>query len=98
MSKREETPDKTWQKTSFANLVRYIPSGTYFARVPVRGKLIRKSLKTDKISVAQLRMTDVRLGNSNLAMSTNLSGKTFVKLVFARLADAQENQITIVPS
>ena len=29
-----------WQKTSYANLVRYNPSGTYFCRVRVRGKLI----------------------------------------------------------
>jgi integrase len=47
-----------WQKTSYANLVRYNPSGTYFCRVRVRGKLIRKSLKTDVLSVAKLRLTD----------------------------------------
>src|SRR6266446_3804064 len=47
-----------WQKTSYANLVRYNPSGTYFCRVRIRGKLIRKSLKTDVLSVAKLRLTD----------------------------------------
>jgi hypothetical protein len=35
--------ESLWQKTQFANLVRYIPSGIYFARFRVRGKLIRKS-------------------------------------------------------
>jgi hypothetical protein len=35
---------KRWQKTQFANLIRYIPSKTYFARVRMSGKLIRKSL------------------------------------------------------
>jgi integrase len=31
----------------------------YFARFRVRGKLIRKSLKTDRISIAKLRLTDL---------------------------------------
>jgi integrase len=48
-----------WQKTPVANLVRYVPSGTYFARGHVNGKLIRKSLKTDRISVAKLRLNDL---------------------------------------
>ena len=49
---------KLWQKTSYANLVRYNPSGTYFCRIRVRGKLIRKTLQTDVLSVAKLRLTD----------------------------------------
>jgi len=36
-----------WQKTHYANLVRYVPSGVYFARMRVKGKLIHKSLTTD---------------------------------------------------
>ena len=48
-----------WQKTSVTNLVRYKPSRKLFARVRVGGKLILKSLKTDKISVAQLRLADL---------------------------------------
>jgi hypothetical protein len=48
-----------WVKTPVANLVRYTPSGIYFARVRVGGKLIRKSLRTDKVSVAQLRLNDL---------------------------------------
>jgi len=47
-----------WQKTPVANLVRHIQSGTYYARIRVRGKLIWKSLKTDRISVAKLRLSD----------------------------------------
>ena len=49
---------KLWQKTFFANLIRYLPSGIYFLRVRVHGQLIRKSLKTDVLSVAKLRLTD----------------------------------------
>ena len=48
-----------WQKTPFANLVRYVPSGKYFTRLRVRGKLIRRSLKTNKLSVAKLRLSDL---------------------------------------
>ena len=48
-----------WQKTQYANLIRYIPSGTYFARVKVQGKLIRRSLETDRITVAKLRLADL---------------------------------------
>jgi len=48
-----------WQKTHYANLVRYVPSGIYFARMRVKGKLIRKSLKTDTLSVAKLRLANM---------------------------------------
>ena len=49
---------RLWQKTPYANLIRYLPSGMYFCRIRVRGKLIRRSLKTDVLSVAKLRLTD----------------------------------------
>jgi integrase len=48
-----------WHKTPYANLVRYEPSGKYFARVRVRGKLIRRSLKTTQLGVAKLRLNDL---------------------------------------
>jgi len=48
-----------WQKTQYANLIRYVPSGTYYARIRIRGKLLRKSLNTDLISVAKLRLNDL---------------------------------------
>ena len=49
---------KDWQKTQYSNLIRYVPSGTYYARLRVKGKLIRRSLKTDVLSVAKLRLSD----------------------------------------
>lgn len=58
-SQNEPETDTLWQKTQFANLVRYVPSQKLYARIRVRGKLIVKSLKTDKISVAKLRLTDL---------------------------------------
>src|ERR1035441_10114735 len=40
-----------WQKTPYTNLIRYKPSQTYFARFRVKGKLIRRTLKTKSLSV-----------------------------------------------
>jgi hypothetical protein len=60
MQRRKALPGTAglWQKTQFSNLIRYMPSGTYFARLRVNGKLIRKTLKTDVLSVAKLRLAD----------------------------------------
>ena len=52
-------PKDLWLKTPFANLVRYVPSGIYFSRIRVSGKLIRRSLKTNKLPVAKLRLGDL---------------------------------------
>ena len=63
-SRRTEQPAENtesqsdWVKTPVANLVRYKSSGIYFARLRLRGKLFRHSLKTDVISVAKLRLGD----------------------------------------
>ena len=48
-----------WTKAPVANLVRYEPSGIYFVRAKVRGKLVRKSLDTNVLSVAKQRLGDV---------------------------------------
>jgi hypothetical protein len=39
---RSPKPKSPWQKTPYPNLIRYVPSGTYFGRVKVDGKLIRR--------------------------------------------------------
>ena len=49
--------NKPWVKSG-ANLIRYTPSGMYFARVRVNGKLYRESLKTAVMSVAKLKLAD----------------------------------------
>ena len=48
-----------WVKAPVSNLVRYKPSGIYFARAKVGGKLIRQSLKTDVLSIAKLRLQEL---------------------------------------
>ena len=52
-------PGKVWQKTPYSNLLRYVPSRTYFARIPVGGKLIRRSLESTVLSVAKLKLADL---------------------------------------
>jgi hypothetical protein len=47
-----------WETTVDQNLIRYGPSGTYFARFKIGRKLIRKSLETTVFSVAKQRLPD----------------------------------------
>ena len=65
-----------WQKTSYANLIRYQPSGKYFARLRVGGKLIRRCLKTTSIAVAKLRLAD--LEKAERQMAEHASGLAFM--------------------
>ncbi len=57
MSKNDDK--SVWRSTKVQNLVRYEPSGVYYARFKTGGKLIRKSLKTNVKSVAKLRLPDL---------------------------------------
>jgi integrase len=64
-------PDSVWQNTPYTNLIRYKPSQVYFARFRVKGKLIRRSLKTNSISVAKLRLADLEKTEQQKAQSVN---------------------------
>ena len=70
-----------WQKTPYANLIRYVPSGAYFARIRVHGKLIRRSLKTDVLSIAKLRLAD--LEKSERLLAENATAVTAGRMTFA---------------
>jgi integrase len=50
--------ESLWERTTVQNLIRYQPSGTYFARFKIGGKLIRQSLETAVFSVAKQRLPD----------------------------------------
>ena len=66
--KKPQTGDASlWQKTQYANLVRYEPSKAYFARIRIGGKLIRRCLKTKVLSVAKLRLGDLEKKEHQLA-------------------------------
>lgn len=47
------TEESLWEKTSIQNMLRYVPSGTYYARFRAGGKIIRQSLDTSVFSVAK---------------------------------------------
>ena len=63
----ETEKDSAWQKTPYANLIRYNSSRKYFARLRVHGKLIRRSLKTKSLAVAKLRLSDLEKGERQKA-------------------------------
>jgi hypothetical protein len=64
-----------WLETPHANLVRYVPSGIYFSRILVLGKLIRRSLKTNKPVVAMLRPGDLeKVGRWRIEIQGAVSG------------------------
>ena len=66
-SKTESGQEAQWQTTPLANLVRNTASGNYYARVRLKGKLIWKSLKTDRLAVAKLRLGDFLKGENHRA-------------------------------
>src|SRR5205823_6734953 len=68
-TKRKPDADFDWVKTPYPNLIRYKPSGNYFGRVRVNGKLIRRSLKTHVLSVAKLKLSDFLQDNRRLAIN-----------------------------
>ena len=71
-----------WSKTQYANLIRYVPSGKYFARIRVQGKLILKSLKTNRISVAKLRLADLEKEERQKAENQTAMAVTSGKMTF----------------
>lgn len=45
-----------WVKTSTQHMIKHVPSGTYYLRKCIKGKIHRLSLKTDMPSVAKARL------------------------------------------
>jgi integrase len=53
------SPDGKWRSfPKVPNLLQYVSTGVYFARVKVQGKLIRRSLETDVFTTAKLKLGD----------------------------------------
>ena len=83
-------PDKVWQPTQYSNLIRYVPSGTYFARLRVAGKLIRQSLKTDVLSIAKLRLADLEKSERESVETRETASKG--KMTFGDCVDIFKTQ------
>lgn len=101
MSQTEQTAENAeshsdWVKTPVANLIRYKPSGMYFARVRIRGKLFRHSLKTDVMSVAKLRLRDFikdkqdEMGDDSAILSGKMTVADTVAIFQQRLDGQQD--------
>jgi hypothetical protein len=58
------TPKGVWLRIPSANLIPYAPSGIYFSRLRVKGKLIRRSLKTKKTGRRQASAGRFREGRT----------------------------------
>jgi integrase len=83
-----------WQKTPFANLIRFNASQVYFARIRIKGKLIRRSLKTKALSVAKLRLNDFEKSERQRVQSFTAitQGKmTFADAIGLHLRRTHEN-------
>ncbi len=81
--------NEIWQKQSTANLVRYVPSGTYFVRAKVHGKLIRESLETDVLTVARLKLADRLKELRNQPAIKSASKMTFADAAAAFTTDIE---------
>ena len=91
--------ESDWQKTPYSNLIRYVPSGTYFARMKVKGKLIRRSLKTKTLSVAKLRLSDFEKDERKKATRSTalLQGKMTFGDAVAAYTHQRKNDPNIKP-
>lgn len=94
MSTDQKTP--LWTKTPVANLVRYEPSGIYFVRAKVAGKLFRKSLGTDILSIAKLRLADVL--KTERLVSEQRTSVSLGKLTFADAVKVYQERLENDPS
>jgi hypothetical protein len=75
-----------WEKTQYANLVRYVPSGTLFARFKVRGKLIRESLETSDVALGKRRLDELE-AKERAATENHRNGKLTFKEVLHELRE-----------
>lgn len=88
-SKSERPPQ--WQKTPIANLVRSAASGTYYARARIKGKLIWKSLKTDSLAVAKLRLGDFLKQENHRVEAVQAAGRG--KMTFGDAVDIYSRRV-----
>jgi integrase len=86
--------DVDWVKTPYPNLLRYKPSGTYFGRVRVNGKLIRRSLETHVLTVAKLKLSDFLHDHRRLALNKGQSvkGEVIIEMFKKEIQDDHNNK------
>ena len=89
---KNQTKSSQWAATRYANLFRWVPSGTIYARLKVRGKPIRKSLKTSDLELAKRRFIDLEK-HERTAVEERRKGKlTFGEALKAVLLEIERDQ------
>jgi integrase len=74
------SPDRKWKSfPKSPNLLQYIRTGMYYARVKVGGKLVRRKLKTDVYSKALLRLGDFLKEQRSKAPRSDNAPTTFAQ-------------------
>ena len=93
-SPTERKADVAWVKTPYPNLIRYKPSGTYFGRVRVNGKLIRRSLETHVLTVAKLKLSDFLQNHRRLAVKKgqSVNGEVIIEMFKKEIEDDHNNK------
>src|SRR5437773_1343965 len=93
-TERKPDADSDWLKTPYPNLIRYKPSGNYFGRVRVNGKLIRHSLKTHVLSVAKLKLSDFLQDHRRLAINKgqSVNGEVIIEMCKNEIEDNHNNK------
>src|SRR6266568_4075327 len=94
LSKRKPQADSDWVKTPYPNLIRYKPSGNYFGRVRVNGKLIRRSLETHVLSVGKLKLSGFLQDHRRLAINKGQSvkGEVIIEMFKKEIEDDHNNK------
>ncbi|MEA3213310.1 MAG: hypothetical protein QOE70_6367 [Chthoniobacter sp.] len=90
---KKESP---WERTKFQYLIRYKPSGVYFAKFKVGKKQFRFSLETTVITVAQARLTE-RMKEKRAAVPTKNLGRMLVKDAIATYRQQFQSNTRLKP-
>src|SRR5437879_4424081 len=89
---RQTKKQTLWETTRYQNLFRYVPSGTMFARFKIRGKQVRKSLKTPNLELAKSKLAEMERNERAVAEDRRrgkmLFGEALDEYVQARQRDA----------
>ena len=90
-SERQIAKKNLWETTRYANLFRYVPSGMIFARFKIRGKQVRKSLKTANLELAKNKLAEMERNERAIAHERRrgkmLFGEAMDELLRSRKCD-----------
>lgn len=89
--------ESPWERTKFQYLIRYKPSGVYFAKFKLGKKQFRFSLETTVATVAQAKLTE-KMKEKRASVPTKNLGKMLVKDAIAIYRRQFQNNARLKPS